>query len=111
MATVKETKVRKQGNSLVLLVPKSFNIDENTKMIPELTKNGIFYKFAQDNFWDFDDKILEDLVNQGYEGKKLISKFKEMKSNIPSAIDEIATKVDKDAQPLTQEEFEKEIGL
>lgn len=34
-----------------------------------------------------------------------------MKSNIPSAIDEIATKVDKDAQPLTQEEFEKEIGL
>lgn len=65
----------------------------------------------QDDFWDFDDKILEDLVAQGYEGKELIKKFKEMKKNIPSAIDKIVADVDNDQSVLTQEEFEKEIGL
>ncbi|WP_260151320.1 hypothetical protein [Lentilactobacillus hilgardii] len=44
-----------------------------------MTSNGIVYEFVKDDdhVWDFDIDILEDLTNQGYIGKKLVTKFKE----------------------------------
>ena len=49
------TKTRKQGNSLMVTIPKSFNISEGVKLRPRLTNKGIFYEFVDDDdFFDFD---------------------------------------------------------
>lgn len=109
------TKTRKQGNALTVTVPKAFNVSEGTKLRPRLTDKGIFYEFVnEDDFFDFDEDILKDLVAQGYEAQKLISKFKEMKKNIPTAMDKLIDAAEKEAansNPMSREEFEKEIGL
>lgn len=109
------TKTRKQGNALTVTVPKAFNVREGTKLRPRLTDKGIFYEFVnEDDFFDFDEDILKDLVAQGYEGQKLISKFKEMKKDIPTAMDKLIDAAEKEAansNPMSREEFEKEIGL
>lgn len=107
------TKTRKQGNALTVTVPKSFNVGEGVKLRPRLTDKGIFYEFVnEDDFFDFDEDILKDLVNQGFEGKKLINEFKKMKRNIPSAMDKLIGEAENEKMGvMSKEEFEKEIGL
>lgn len=106
------TKTRKQGNSLMVTIPKSFNVGEGISLRPRLTDRGIFYEFVnEDNFFDFDEDILKDLVNQGYEGQELISKFKKMKKDIPAAMDNLIKKTTSNAHSMSREAFEKEIGL
>ncbi|RMC24160.1 MULTISPECIES: toxin-antitoxin system [unclassified Lactobacillus] len=104
-------KTRKQGNSVMLSVPKSFGIKEGVATIPRITNNGIFYEFVDnDDFFDFDTDILKDLVSQNYSGQELIDKFLEAKKAIPEAINKLA----QDAEPepiMTKEELEKEVGL
>lgn len=69
-------KTRKQGNTLTVTVPKSFNVGEGVKLRPRLTSSGIFYEFVnEDNFFDFDKDILKDLASYGYEGQNLIFEF------------------------------------
>ena len=41
-------KARKQGNSLMVAIPKSFDIALGTKLRPQLTRNGIYYEFVED---------------------------------------------------------------
>ena len=56
---------------------------------------------SQDNFADF---ILEDLIKEGYEGKKLLEEFKKRKNKIKAAIKEVeneATKVAEDDEPYS----------
>jgi|SRR5699024_1186434 len=107
------TKTRKQGNSLMVTIPKSFNISEGVKLRPRLTNKGIFYEFVDDDdFFDFDEDILKDLVKKGYEGLTLISEFKKMKANIPTAMDKLIEEAGKEnVGSMSKEEFEKEIGL
>ena len=108
---MKYTKTRQQGNAITLTVPKSFNIKAGITVVPKLTKHGIFYEFIQDqDIWDFDTDVLQDLINQGYEGKSLINKFKNVKQSIPDAIDNLINKT-KQEPILTKEEAEKLIGL
>lgn len=107
------TKTRKQGNALTVTVPKSFNVGEGVKLRPRLTDKGIFYEFVNDDdFFDFDEDILKDLVSQGVEGQKLISEFKKMKKNIPAAMDKLIDEAENEKLGvMSKEEFEKEIGL
>lgn len=107
------TKTRKQGNALTVTVPKSFNVGEGVKLRPRLTDKGIFYEFVNDDdFFDFDEDILKDLVSQGFEGQKLISEFKKMKKNIPAAMDKLIDEAENEKLGvMSKEEFEKEIGL
>ena len=106
------TKTRKQGHSLMVTIPKSFNVGEGVTLRPRLTDRGIFYEFVdEDDFFDFDEDILKDLVSQGYEGQKLINEFKKMKKNIPAAIDKLIEDATSDAHPMSREELEKTIGL
>lgn len=64
----------------MLTVPNSFNIKAGTVVKPRLTSEGIFYEFVdEDDFFDFDEEILRDLVDQEYQGQKLIEKFKARK--------------------------------
>lgn len=107
------TKTRRQGNSLTVTVPKSFNVGEGVKLRPRLTDKGIFYEFVnEDDFFDFDEDILKDLVDQGYEGQELINQFKKMKKNMPAAMDKLIGEAKKENfGSMSKKEFEKEIGL
>ncbi|MFD1124128.1 toxin-antitoxin system [Lentilactobacillus raoultii] len=104
-------KTQKQGNAITLTVPQSFHIGAGVNTNPILTLNGIFYKFVDnDEFWDFDIDILKDLVKQGYQSTALVSHFKALKSDVPSALGKLIE--DAEEQPImTKSEFEKEIGL
>lgn len=106
------TKTRKQGNSITLTVPKSFNIGAGVPVRPRLTENGIVYEFVNDdgNVWDFDTEILEDLTQKGYSGKKLVAKFKETKKDFSTALDYLISETDKEPE-MTRAGAEKEIGL
>lgn len=104
-------KARKQGNSLMVAIPKSFAIASGTRLKPKLTRNGIYYEFVNDDdFFDFDEEILKDLISQGYEGNELIDQFKKMKKSIPSALDQLVEEA-KESKPLTKEEAAKEFGI
>lgn len=104
-------KTQRQGNTITLTVPQSFHIGAGVNTNPILTSNGIFYEFMDnDEFWDFDIDILQDLVKQGYQGTDLVSHFKVLKSDVPSALDKLIK--DAEEQPtMTKSAFEKEIGL
>ncbi|AHA97284.1 toxin-antitoxin system [Lactobacillus johnsonii N6.2] len=101
-------KARKQGNSLMVAIPKSFDIASGTKLRPQLTRNGIFVE--DDDFFDFDEDILRDLVSQGYEGTELISQFSKMKKAIPGALDRLVEET-REAKPLSKEEAAREFGI
>ena len=49
------TKTRKQGNSIMLTVPKDFNIPNGVEVEAKLVENGILYEFVepQKEFYDF----------------------------------------------------------
>lgn len=106
-------KTRKQGNAIMVTIPKSFNVDEGVALKPKLTDKGIFYEFVNNgDFFDFDEAILSDLITEGYEGNELLNKFKAMKKNMPKAMDKIIAEVEAETSPaMSKEEFEKVIGL
>lgn len=107
------TKTRKQGNSLTLTVPKEFNIAEGQTVEPELTEQGILYKFVdtdkEDDFFDFTSDILADLVKEGYTGDHLLTEFNARKAAIPAAFKHMRTHTT--GKVMTQEELKKAIGL
>lgn len=105
-------KTKKQGNSITLTVPKSFNIGAGVPVRPRLTGSGIVYEFVNNdgNIWDFDTEILEDLTQKGYSGKKLVAKFKEAKKDFSTALDYLISEADKEPE-MARSGFEKEIGL
>ena len=38
---------------------------------------------------EFDVEILEDLINQGYEGEELLAQFKRVRSVVPAALEQM----------------------
>jgi len=38
---------------------------------------------------EFDEEILQDLINEGYEGNELLQKFKEMRGKVPVAMEKM----------------------
>ena len=55
---------------------------------------------------EFDEEILEDLINQGYEGNALLNKFKEIRSKVPTAMEKMLNDLIKqsDGEYYTMEE-------
>ena len=47
---------------------------------------GKTYKSVDDMF---DDLILEDLINSGFEGEELLKEFKEIKKSMPMAVNKL----------------------
>lgn len=41
------TKTRKQGNSIMLTVPKDFNVPNGIEVEAKLVENGILYEFVE----------------------------------------------------------------
>lgn len=104
-------KARKQGNSITITIPAAFNIPAGTRLQPKLTPNGIFYEFVKDDeTLDFDTDILRDLINQGYEGTKLLKQFQKMKKAIPEAMDKLREEAEREPA-ISKKEAEKEFGL
>lgn len=112
MSTVK---TRRQGNAMMVTIPKSFHIPAGTTLKPILTDKGIFFEFVDDNdFFDFDTDILSDLVSEGYQGKDLVRRFREQKKQLPSMMDHLINDAEREAShssPMTKKEFEHKIGL
>lgn len=105
-------KTRKQGNAIMVTIPKSFHVPAGVTVRPKMTNKGIFYEFVNDDdFFDFDEDILKDLVAEGCEGQYLISQFKHKKKELSSAMDKLIGEAEEDAKPMTRKEFEREIGL
>ncbi|WP_251547645.1 toxin-antitoxin system [Limosilactobacillus caecicola] len=108
-------KARKQGNAVMVTIPKSFNVTAGTALKPQLTNRGIFFEFVnQDDFFNFDEEILTDLVREGYEGEKLIEQYKHAKHHLSQSMDKLIdeAEIETRSQPaMSREEFEKEIGL
>lgn len=103
---------RKQGNAVMVTIPKSFHVPAGVTLQPKLTDKGIFYEFVDDDsFFDFDEDILEDLVDEGLEGKELINQFKERKNKLPAAMDKLIGEATETSSPMTKKQLEKEIGL
>lgn len=81
--------IKKWGNSQGIILPKlvldslGFGIDDNLDL--EIQNNKIVLSKVRENFDDFSDLILEDLIKEGYEGDELLREFKRIKNNFPEA--------------------------
>ncbi|AEJ87182.1 TPA: AbrB family transcriptional regulator [Enterococcus hirae] len=107
------TKTRKQGNSIMLTVPKDFNVPNGVEVEAKLVENGILYEFVepQKEFFDFSEDILSDIIAEGYDKDKILVEFKNRKNNLVSSFRNIATDTLTNSNAMTKEELAKEIGL
>ena len=81
--------IKKWGNSQGIIIPKivlsalGFNVDDELKL--DVEDDRIILSKAE-NFDDFSDLILEDLIKSGFEGEELLTEFKRVKKNMPKAV-------------------------
>ena len=68
---------------------------------------------AVDNdFFNFDRDIVNDLVNQGFEGQSLISEYKKMKAELPCAMDKLIDEAEKEnVGTVSKSDFDAIINL
>lgn len=63
-------------------------------------------------FFNFDEDIRKDLIEQGYKGEQPTSKFEKMKKKMSIAMDELIEEAEDDNNDsMDKKEFEKEIDL
>lgn len=107
------TKTRKQGNSLMLTVPKEFDVPDGVEVEAKLVENGILYEFVEPKkeFFDFSEDILADILSEGYDKQDILQEFKNRKSKLTSAFRSIAEDTISHSKPMTKEELATEIGL
>ncbi|MFC6206668.1 toxin-antitoxin system [Levilactobacillus tongjiangensis] len=106
------TKTRKQGNSITLTVPSDFNIKPGVTVSPKLTPTGIFYEFVNnEDIFDFDTDILQDLLAQDIPKDQLLSAFKKKKKSIPHAIEALINDTSRQELPITKAELAAELDL
>ncbi len=107
------TKTRKQGNSIMLTVPKEFDVPNGVEVEAKLVENGILYEFVEPKkeFFDFSEDILEDIISEGYNKQDILSEFKKRKTELTSTFRYIAKETIANSKPMTKEELATEIGL
>lgn len=104
-------KARKQGNSIMLTVLAEFHVPAGTRLEPKLTQDGIFYEFIKDDdFFDFSADILDDLISQRYNGKELSKRFREIRKQIPNALEKMKDEANQ-GPILSEDEARKAVGL
>lgn len=107
------TKTRKQGNSIMLTVPKNFNVPNGIEVEAKLVENGILYEFVNPvkEFYDFSEDILADVIAEGYSKDEILSEFKQRKAKMVSSFNSIAEDTLANSKAMTKEEMAAEIGL
>ncbi len=107
------TKTRKQGNSIMLTVPKEFDVPNGVEVEAKLVENGILYEFVEPKkeFFDFSEDILADILSEGYSKLEILKEFRNRKNELTSAFRFIAEDTVANSKPMTKEELAAEIGL
>ncbi len=74
-------------------IPKEFyeQLQIGEEVSVELYGNHLLVRPIHENFDDFSEEILADLVEEGYSGIQLITEFKNRKSQIKSAVSSLIT--------------------
>ena len=69
------TKTRKQGNSIMLTVPKEFDVPKGVEVEAKLVENGILYEFVEPKkeFFDFSEDVLADILSEGYNKQDILN--------------------------------------
>ena len=107
------TKTRKQGNSIMLTVPKEFDVPNGVEVEAKLVENGILYEFVEPKkeFFDFSEDVLADILSEGYSKQEILKEFRNRKNELTSAFRFIAEDTVANSKPMTKEELAAEIGL
>lgn len=107
------TKTRKQGNSIMLTVPKDFNVPNGIEVEAKLVENSILYEFVepQKEFYDFSEDILSDILAEGYDKDDILVEFRNRKSKMQASFKNIAEDTLTTSKAMTKEELATEIGL
>ena len=107
------TKTRKQGNSIMLTVPKEFDVPNGVEVEAKLVENGILYEFVEPKkeFFDFSEDILADIIAEGYDTKDMLTEFKRRKQELTSAFRTIAKDTVENSKPMSKENFAAQTGL
>ena len=85
------TKTRKQGNSIMLTVPKDFNVPNGVEVEAKLVEN--------------------DIIAEGYDKDEILVEFKNRKNKMHSSFRDIAEDTLTNSKVMTKEELATEIGL
>ena len=107
------TNTRKQGNFIVLTVPKEFDVPNGVEVEAKLVKNGIFYEFVdpKKEFFDFSEDVLADILSESYSKHEILTEFRKRKHKFTSAFRSIAEDTVANSKPMTKEALASEIGL
>ena len=107
------TKTRKQGNSIMLTVPKEFDVPNGVEVEAKLVENGILYEFVEPKkeFFHFSEDVLADILSEGYSTHEILKEFRNRKNELTSAFRFIAEDTVANSKPMTKEELAAEIGL
>ncbi|MGX4687613.1 AbrB/MazE/SpoVT family DNA-binding domain-containing protein (plasmid) [Vagococcus sp. JNUCC 83] len=107
------TKTRQQGNSIMLTVPKEFDVPNGVEVEAKLVENGILYEFVEpkQDFFDFSEDILADIISEGYNTQDILKEFKNRKNKLTSVFKSIAEDTVANSKPMTKEELATEIDL
>lgn len=77
--------IKKWGNSQGIVLPKtvlsSLGVSVDDELNLELKDDKIILSRVN-NFYDFSDLILEDLINAGFKGEDLLNEFRSVKKKI-----------------------------
>lgn len=85
---IKRVKISKERQIRILKkIYDSLNV--SNEVYVELTGKSIIIRPITAEIVDFSEYILRDLMNEGYTGEKLITKFKELKTNIPYSLNQM----------------------
>jgi len=63
-----------------------------------MQNNQLIIRPTQDNNDNFDEQILSDLISQGFSGNELLSKFKEARQGIQTAVKKIFAEAERVAK-------------
>lgn len=107
------TKTINQGNSIMVTVPKSFNIPSGVMLDVKKVENGILYIFVQEeyDFFDFSTEILKDIIKEGYRGEQIVQEFTQRKQRINHQSHQMVDETLATQAWMTKEELAREIGL
>ena len=98
------TKTRKQGNSIMLTVPKEFDVPNGVEVEAKLVE-------PKKEFFDFSADVLADILSDGYSKHEILKEFRIRKKALASAFRTIAEDTVANSKPMTKEELAAEIGL
>ena len=107
------TKTINQGNSIMVTVPKSFNIPSGVMLDVKKVENGILYTFVQEeyDFFDFSTEILKDIIKEGYSGEQIVQEFTQRKQRLNHQLHQMVDETLATQAWMTKEELAREIGL